>query len=54
MALQDGYAVMETDPNYKPKALAPTKEMYIELHGEEAFFKVVRWSKAKPHFKWIA
>ena len=54
LAIDQGFAVMYTDvENFKPSELAPTKTMYIELHGQEAFDKVKRNSKPRPHFTWV-
>tara|TARA_R100000781_G_scaffold80835_1_gene49874 strand:- start:362 stop:736 length:375 start_codon:yes stop_codon:yes gene_type:complete len=54
MAMEQGFAIMFTDTeNFEPKQLAPTKPMYIELHGQEAFDKVKRDSKPRPAFTWI-
>ena len=54
LAIEEGYAVKRVDPNFKPSELAPTKEMYIELHGQAAFDKVKRLSQPQPKFTWIA
>ncbi len=36
-----------------PKELAPTKDMYIQLHGPEAFDKVKREGKAPTELVWF-
>ena len=54
IAREEGFAIMFTDTqNFEPSELAPTKPMYIELHGQEAFDKVKRYSKPRPVFTWI-
>ena len=53
LAIQEGLAAKRIDPNFKPSELAPTKEMYIELHGQAAFDKVKRLSQPQPKFTWI-
>ena len=54
MAIEEGLAAKRVDPNFKPSELAPTKDMYIELHGQAAFDKVKRLSQPQPKFTWIA
>jgi len=54
MAIEEGLAAKRVDPNFKPSELAPTKEMYIELHGQSAFDAVKRLSQPQPKFTWIA
>jgi len=54
LAIEEGYAAKRVDPNFKPSELAPTKDMYIELHGQAAFDKVKRLSQPQPKFTWIA
>ena len=50
-AIKLGYACMAIVG--KPSELAPTAEMYIELHGQEAFDAVKRIGKATETFVWI-
>ena len=55
IAKEEGFAIMFTDTkNFEPSELAPTKPMYIELHGQEAFDKVKRYSKPRPVFTWVS
>ena len=54
MAIEEGLAAKVIDPDFKPKELAPTKDMYIELHGQAAFDQVKRLSRPQPKFTWIA
>ncbi len=54
IAKEEGFAIMFTDTeNFKPSELAPTKPMYIKLHGQEAFDQVKRNSKPRPVFTWV-
>jgi len=54
IAKEQGFAVMFTDTeNFNPSELAPTKPMYIKLHGQEAFDQVKRNSKPRPVFTWV-
>jgi hypothetical protein len=54
MAKEEGFAVMFADTeNFEPSELAPTKPMYIKLHGQEAFDQVKRNSKPRPVFTWL-
>ena len=50
-AIKLGYACMAIVG--KPSELAPTAEMYIDLHGQEAFDAVKREGKAPEKFVWI-
>ena len=54
IAKEQGFAIMFADTeNFKPSELAPTKPMYIKLHGQEAFDQVKRNSKPRPVFTWV-
>jgi len=54
IAKEQGFAIMFADTeNFNPSELAPTKPMYIKLHGQEAFDQVKRNSKPRPVFTWV-
>lgn len=48
-AISEGLARIDLSD---PRELAPTKSLYIEAHGQEAWDKIKRIGKASELFRW--